>query len=122
LLPKTAPARAAGEKGGLENKTHQPVQVADVFVNPIDNPQAPLWLVMSGTDLYTVGQLLGQRTPRMTQRYAHLSPKYMAGALGKLDSVFGDVMPEKNAGELRIVTIASPDSEHANAEGCNLLM
>ncbi|HKE29929.1 MAG TPA: hypothetical protein VKB88_46595 [Bryobacteraceae bacterium] len=32
--------------------------------------------------------------PRMTQRCAHLSPKYMAGAVGKLDAVFGEVMPE----------------------------
>ncbi len=54
---------------------------------------AASWLVMQGVDLYAVGQLLGHRTPRMTQRYAHLSPQYMAGAVGKLDSVFGDAMP-----------------------------
>jgi integrase len=54
---------------------------------------AASWLVMQGVDLYAVGQLLGHRTPRMTQRYAHLSPQYMAGAVGKLDSVFGEVMP-----------------------------
>jgi hypothetical protein len=48
---------------------------------------------MQGVDPYAVGQLLGHRTPRMTQRYAHLSPQYMAGAVGKLDSVFGEVMP-----------------------------
>ncbi len=54
---------------------------------------AASWLVMQGVDLYAVGQLLGHRTPRMTQRYAHLSPQYMAGAVGKLDSVFGGVMP-----------------------------
>jgi integrase len=54
---------------------------------------AASWLVMQGVDLYAVGQLLGHRTPRMTQRYAHLSPQYMAGAVGKLDAVFGDVMP-----------------------------
>jgi hypothetical protein len=48
---------------------------------------------MKGEDLYTVGQLLGHRTPRMTQRYAHLSPKYMAGAVEKLDGVFAEVMP-----------------------------
>jgi integrase len=60
---------------------------------------AASWLVMQGVDLYAVGQLLGHRTPRMTQRYAHLSPKYMAGAVGKLDSVFGEVMqrPERPA-------------------------
>lgn len=48
--------------------------------------------LMQGVDLYAVGQLLGHRTPRMTQRYAHLSPQYMAGAVGKLDSVFGGVV------------------------------
>jgi hypothetical protein len=47
---------------------------------------------MNGTDLYTVGQLLGYR---------------------KLDSVFGEVMPESDARDLRIVTIASPDSGNA---------
>jgi integrase len=71
---------------------------------------AASWLVMNGEDLYTVGQLLGHRTPRMTQRYAHLSPKYMAGAVGKLDSVFSEVMPENTPSGARIVTIASPDS------------
>ncbi len=57
---------------------------------------AASWLVMAGVDLYAVGQVLGHRTPRMTQRYAHLSPKYVAGAVGKLDGVFGDVMPLKS--------------------------
>lgn len=55
---------------------------------------AASWLVMQGVDLYAVGQLLGHRTPRMTQRYAHLSPQYMAGAVGKLDGVFAEVMPD----------------------------
>lgn len=58
---------------------------------------AASWLVMQGVDLYAVGQLLGHRTPRMTQRYAHLSPQYMAGAVGKLDSVFGEVMPRSDS-------------------------
>jgi integrase len=84
---------------------------------------AASWLVMQGIDLYTVGQLLGHRTPRMTQRYAYLSPQYMAGAVGKLDSVFGEVMPSPAPGGLleaaaqpdglQYVTIASPDFEPA---------
>jgi integrase len=59
---------------------------------------AASWLVMQGVDLFAVGQVLGHRTPRMTARYAHLSPAYMAGAVGKLDSVFGDVLPPQKGG------------------------
>jgi integrase len=66
--------------------------IADASFHSLRHTAAS-WLVMQGVDLYAVGQLLGHRTPRMTQRYAHLSPQYMAGAVGKLDSVFGEVMP-----------------------------
>lgn len=45
------------------------------------------WLVQQGVDLYAVGQILGRKTPRMTQRYAHLSPDYMASSVGKLDGI-----------------------------------
>lgn len=54
---------------------------------------AASWLVMKGVDLYAVGQILGHKTPRMTQRYAHLSPGYMAEAVNKLDGVFADSLP-----------------------------
>jgi integrase len=93
---------------------------------------AASWLVMQGIDLYTVSQLLGHRTPRMTQRYAHLSPQYMAGAVGKLDSVFGEVMPSAAPGGLleaatqpdglQYVTIASPDFELAGTVPGKLLI
>ena len=68
------------------------VGIADASFHSLRHTAAS-WLLMQGVDLYAVGQLLGHRTPRMTQRYAHLSPQYMAGAVGKLDSVFGEVMP-----------------------------
>jgi hypothetical protein len=29
----------------------------------------------------------------MTQRYARLSPEYMAGAVGKLDGIMGGMLP-----------------------------
>lgn len=83
---------------------------------------AASWLVMQGVDLYAVGQLLGHRTPRMTQRYAHLSPQYMAGAVAKLDSVFSEVMPESDNGEAQFVTIASPVLEATGTQPRNLLM
>jgi integrase len=66
--------------------------IADASFHSLRHTAAS-WLVMQGVDLYAVGQLLGHRTPRMTQRYAHLSPQYMAGAVGKLDAVFGAVLP-----------------------------
>ena len=47
-----------------------------------------------GVELYAVGQILGHKTPRMTQRYAHLSPDYMAGAVGKLDGIIGGMLPQ----------------------------
>jgi integrase len=53
---------------------------------------AASWLVMEGVDLYAVGQILGHKTPRMTQRYAHLSPDYMASAVGKLDGIMGGML------------------------------
>jgi site-specific recombinase XerD len=68
--------------------------IADASFHSLRHTAAS-WLVMQGVDLYAVGQLLGHRTPRTTQRYAHLSPQYMAGAVGKLDSVYGEVIPRE---------------------------
>lgn len=50
---------------------------------------AASWLRMSGADTHTVAQILGQRDPRMAARYQHLSPAFLAEAVGKLDAVFG---------------------------------
>jgi integrase len=81
---------------------------------------AASWLVMQGVDLYAVGQVLGHRTPRMTQRYAHLSPQYMAGAGAKLDTAFSDVMPQNSQNRAQYVTIASPDSAPEKSSGHKL--
>ena len=56
---------------------------------------AASWLVQQGVDLYAVGQILGHKTPRMTQRYAHLSPDYMAASVGKLDGIVGGMLSAK---------------------------
>jgi integrase len=56
---------------------------------------AASWMVQQGVDLYGVGQILGHKTPRMTQRYAHLSPDYMANAVGKLDGIMGGMLPQQ---------------------------
>jgi integrase len=46
---------------------------------------AASWLRMAGADIHTVAQLLGHKDLRMAIRYQHLSPEYLADAVGKLD-------------------------------------
>ncbi|MSO22093.1 MAG: site-specific integrase [Acidobacteria bacterium] len=82
---------------------------------------AASWLAMQGVDLYAIGQLLGHKTPRMTQRYAHLSPQYMAGAVGKLDGVFADVMPEGAPGGAALVPVESPHFKRVPENDARLL-
>jgi integrase len=40
------------------------------------------WLVEAGTDLYTVKELMGHSSIKMTERYAHLSPNKLRAAMG----------------------------------------
>jgi len=47
-------------------------------------------LVMSGTDITTVKELLGHKTLAMTMRYAHLAPSHKIKAVNKLDSILDD--------------------------------
>lgn len=94
--------------------------IADASFHSLRHTAAS-WLVMQGVDLYAVGQVLGHRTPRMTQRYAHLSPQYMAGAVAKLDAVFGGLMPEAGSPGAHYVTIASPLNPDSSTSPANLL-
>ena len=50
------------------------------------------WLVMQGIDLFTVKELLGHQTIAMTERYAHLAPDAMRGAVSAIEET---VMPGK---------------------------
>lgn len=52
---------------------------------------AASWLRMQGADIHTVAQLLGHKDLRMAARYQHLSPSFLADAVGRLDTVFGDL-------------------------------
>jgi integrase len=71
------------------------VGIADASFHSLRHTAAS-WLVMEGVDLYAVGRILGHKTPRMTQRYAHLSPGFMAAAVNKLDGVFAGALPAPN--------------------------
>jgi integrase len=87
LLPRTAPADAVlagvdGQKLSVyTRRLFQSLGIHEASFHSLRHTAAS-WLVMAGVDLYAVGQVLGHRTPRMPQRYAHLSPSYMAGQWG----------------------------------------
>jgi hypothetical protein len=49
---------------------------------------------MSGADIHTVARVLGHRDLRMAARYQHLSPDFLAEAVGKLDAVYGCLTAE----------------------------
>ncbi len=42
-------------------------------------------MVQAGVPLFEVQQILGHSTPAMTQRYAHLRPEHLRGAVQALD-------------------------------------
>jgi hypothetical protein len=78
---------------------------------------------MEGVDLYVVGQILRHKSPRMTQRYAHLSPQNVAAKVEKLDRVFGGVLAGETAQDaLELVPTASPVLEAELEYPSKLLM
>lgn len=63
------------------------VGIADFHFHDLRHTSAS-WLRMQGADIHTVAQLLGHKDLRMAARYQHLSPRFLADAVGKLDSAF----------------------------------
>ncbi len=51
-------------------------------------------MINAGVDLYTVGQVLGHKDPRSTQRYAHLTARALTSAVGKIGQKFPHNGPE----------------------------
>ena len=66
--------------------------VADSHFHDLRHTAAS-WHRMAGADLHTVAQILGKEDLRMAARYQHLSPAFMAEAVGQLDRLFGVESP-----------------------------
>jgi len=66
---------------------------------------AASFMVQAGVPLFEVAKMLGHRDLRMTQRYAHLAPEHLRGAVAALDRIDMEDGPEspeqKAAGETR---------------------
>lgn len=50
---------------------------------------AASWMVMQGVPLYEVQKILGHSTIRLTERYAHLAPDHLRGAVQALEGYRG---------------------------------
>lgn len=61
------------------------------------------WHVLAGTDLYTLGKLMGHKTPTMTARYGHLSPEGAARATRAFEAAL-----ETDAKPGKVVRIGEP--------------
>lgn len=59
---------------------------------------AASWMRMAGADIHAVATILGHRNLATARRYQHLSPAFLAEAVGKLDTVFGP-KPAENGKE-----------------------
>lgn len=112
LFPDTSPEKASV----AFKRACDSVGISDFRFHDLRHTAAS-WLRMSGADIHTVAQLLGHKDLRMAARYQHLSPAFLADAVGKLDAVFGeptkallgekrypDVTNEKEATSEKLVT------------------
>lgn len=84
---------------------------ADLFNKGVDDPRQRVffhslrhtyasWLVTEGVDLYRVKELLGHKDLTMTQRYAHLAPDTLRGAVNILEEA---LKPKKEEEEKKEV-------------------
>jgi site-specific recombinase XerD len=60
------------------------------------------WLVMEGVDLYRVKELLGHKDLTMTQRYSHLAPDSLRGAVNILEA---SLKPKADKQDTKVVSI-----------------
>ena len=71
-----------------ENKSNYP-ETEDFHFHDLRHTFAS-HMIMTGTDITTVKELLGHKTLSMTMRYAHLAPSHKVKAVNMLDSVLND--------------------------------
>lgn len=76
------------------NKIRIKAKLPNVRIHDLRHTTASI-LVNKGVSLYQVQQLLGHSSPKMTQRYAHLSNAALHEAVSVVDDVVGGVKDDK---------------------------
>jgi len=82
------------------------VEIVDFRFHDLRHTAAS-WLRMQGADIHTVAQLLGHKDLRMAARYQHLSPAFLADAVGRLDTVFGELRYQDVTAQKAIAAVAT---------------
>ena len=73
---------------GLKTTVHDSLsRLADALDDGVQNLRHTFasWLVMAGVSLYQVQKLMRHTTITMTERYAHLAPDTLQGAVNVID-------------------------------------
>jgi integrase/recombinase XerD len=100
-LPRTGelcfPGIAGGQLSNAVRRLFGRLGFDDLSFHSLRHTHAS-WLVMKGADLFSVSRLLGHKSLKMSARYAHHAPNYLAGVSSKLDGIMTPFAP-----------VASPD-------------
>jgi integrase len=67
--------------------------IADFHLHDLRHTAAS-WMRQSGADLQDIQKVLGHSNIKMTDRYAHLSPKHLLSVVATLDAAFGPELKE----------------------------
>ena len=80
------------------------------------------WLALRGVPLTAIQKLAGHASIKMTLRYAHLSPRYLADEVKTLDKYHGNDKPADGTGANAEATreeVASPDADERSGADSN---
>ncbi len=99
--------QCACERAGLSN----------LHFHDLRHTFASQWM-MNGGDLYALKDILGHKSILMTQRYAHLSPKYKRAVIERMDNIWGmgeGAAPAAPEPEKAPSPVALPSQAHPTA-------
>ena len=97
VFATTNGTKLKGVRDGFKNACNR-AGISDLHFHDLRHTFASQWM-MAGGDLYLLKEILGHKSIVMTQRYSHLSPKFMRSAINVLNKIYAS-----SADEVEILT------------------